>query len=355
MFKSGPNYNKLKTNLRLTINRLKLLEKKKTELALKARKEIADYISAGKEDRARIRVEHIIREDYLVEAMELLEMYCDLLLARFGLIHTQKEIDPGLEEAIASLIWATPRLQADIMELKAIADEFAAKYGKEFAQACRSNALSNVSEKVMHKLSVQAPPKTLVERYMVEIAKSYNVPFEPDASVMAQDEIMMAENLLIDFDADKKGGGGGGPSGGMGVMQPAAQQAPYPTGGMSYPPPTQAPPPLPNFPPAGAAIYHEPSGFHEKPPQPPNFNDLYDKPGAPQNNVYDNPGIAQPPPPMGFKSAPPPKMDDTFPDLPTVPTSSLPDTRTIGENSAGGNDVDFDDLTRRFEALKKKK
>ena len=74
----------------MTINRLKLLEKKKTEIALKSRKEIADYISAGKEDRARIRVEHIIREDYLVEAMELLEMYCDLLLARFGLIQTQK-------------------------------------------------------------------------------------------------------------------------------------------------------------------------------------------------------------------------------------------------------------------------
>ena len=90
MFSSGPNYNKLKTNLRLTINRLKLLEKKKTEIAAKSRKEIADYISAGKDDRARIRVEHIIREDYLVEAMELLEMYCDLLLARFGLIQTQK-------------------------------------------------------------------------------------------------------------------------------------------------------------------------------------------------------------------------------------------------------------------------
>lgn len=90
MFKSGPNYTKLKTNLRLVINRLKLLEKKKTEIALKSRKEIADYITAGKEDRARIRVEHIIREDYLVEAMELLEMYCDLLLARFGLIQTQK-------------------------------------------------------------------------------------------------------------------------------------------------------------------------------------------------------------------------------------------------------------------------
>jgi vacuolar protein sorting-associated protein IST1 len=60
MFSSGPNYSKLKTNLRLAVNRLKLLEKKKTELALKARKEIADYIGDGKAERARIRVEHII-------------------------------------------------------------------------------------------------------------------------------------------------------------------------------------------------------------------------------------------------------------------------------------------------------
>ena len=90
MFSSGPNYPKLKTNLRLAVSRLKLLEKKKTELALKARKEIADYISDNKIERAKIRVEHIIREDYIVEAMELVEMYCDLLLARFGLLQQMK-------------------------------------------------------------------------------------------------------------------------------------------------------------------------------------------------------------------------------------------------------------------------
>ena len=62
-----------------------MLEKKKTELALKQRKEIADYIQGGKTERAKIRVEHIIREDYLVEAMEVVEMYCDLLLARYDI------------------------------------------------------------------------------------------------------------------------------------------------------------------------------------------------------------------------------------------------------------------------------
>ena len=38
---------------------------------MKSRKEIADYISINKVDRARIRVEHIIREDNYVEAMEM--------------------------------------------------------------------------------------------------------------------------------------------------------------------------------------------------------------------------------------------------------------------------------------------
>ena len=37
---------------------------------------------------------------------------------------------------------------------------------------------------LMHKLSVEAPPKILVERYLIEIAKNYNVPYEPDSVVM---------------------------------------------------------------------------------------------------------------------------------------------------------------------------
>ncbi|CAG2111963.1 unnamed protein product, partial [Medioppia subpectinata] len=63
MVSTGVNYTKLKTNLRLSINRLKLLEKKKTELAQKSRKEIGEYIVSSKYERAKIRVEHIIRED----------------------------------------------------------------------------------------------------------------------------------------------------------------------------------------------------------------------------------------------------------------------------------------------------
>ena len=42
------NHTKLKTNLKLAIQRLKLLEKKKSENARKSTKEIADYIQISK-------------------------------------------------------------------------------------------------------------------------------------------------------------------------------------------------------------------------------------------------------------------------------------------------------------------
>ncbi|GAB1611237.1 IST1 homolog [Argonauta hians] len=347
MFRSGPNYSKLSTNLRLTVNRLKLLEKKKAELAQKARREIADYISNGKEDRARIRVEHIIREDYLVEAMELIEMYCDLLLARFGLIQTQKELDPGLEEAIASLIWVTPRLQSDVQEFKQISEQFAAKYGKEYAQACRTNTLNNVSEKVMHKLSVQAPPKILVERYMIEIAKTYSVPFVPDASVMSQYEGGSCVDNLIDFDLsssdnDKNfrnmpgdgcgGGGGGGGFGGCGGGGSGGGGGGG--GGGSMIPPVQSCGSPFNYPAAPSTPNPQNSGI----------------PTKPSENQY-------PPAPVGFVIKQPDqgKQVDVFPDLPAVPSNTLPDLGHQASVQDTGEDVDFDDLTRRFEELKKKK
>lgn len=57
-------------------------------------------------------------EDYLVEAMEIVEMFCDLLLARFGLLTQMKELDSGIAEQVSSLIWVAPRLQADVEELR---------------------------------------------------------------------------------------------------------------------------------------------------------------------------------------------------------------------------------------------
>ena len=101
-----------------------------------------------------------------------------------------KELDDGLAESISSLIWVTPRLQADVQELKIVSDQLALKYGRPYAQACLSNEVGSVSERLMHKMSVQAPPKVTVEKYLIEIAKYYNVEYQPDTQVWSLNSIL---------------------------------------------------------------------------------------------------------------------------------------------------------------------
>ncbi|XP_019935740.1 IST1 homolog isoform X1 [Paralichthys olivaceus] len=344
MLGGGFKAERLRVNLRLVINRLKLLEKKKTELAQKARKEIADYLSSGKDERARIRVEHIIREDYLVEAMEILELYCDLLLARFGLIQSMKELDPGLQEAVSTLIWAAPRLQAEVSELKIVSEQLCAKYSKEYGKLCRTNQIGTVNDRLMHKLSVEAPPKILVERYLIEIAKNYNVPYEPDA--MVRPEVAPGEEAdLIDVDNDKKFGGGGG--GGGDFFVPPAGAMP-----MAMPMPMPMPTAFNYPPPKGAEPFNAPIGTYDnfkhqmgggQPPQLPNFPPTYE-------SIDDLASV----PFQAVGPGPSSKLFDNnaLPELPSVP-DTLP-TSSFGGNTTNSDDIDFDDLTRRFEDLKKK-
>jgi len=47
-------------------------------------------------------------------------------------------------------------------------------------------------------MSVQSPSKLLVEKYLIEIAKNYNVDYEPDPQVMAEAQ----DAMLIDIGAN---------------------------------------------------------------------------------------------------------------------------------------------------------
>ncbi|KIH65608.1 hypothetical protein ANCDUO_04065 [Ancylostoma duodenale] len=217
--------------------------------------------SANKADRARIRVEHIIREDYLVEAFEILEMYCDLLLARFGLIEQMKTLDDGIAEAVISIMWAAPRLATDIAEFKTISDQLTIKYGKPFAEAARANQLE------------------FLPRYMIEIAASAGVPFTPDPDVMRDDEVAQAEKMLIDF----KQAGTTGPSDGPPAIPPGAPPAAPPNDvrmgvnyGWNLPP---GPPPPGHFPPPSV------------PPPPPGPGDDF---GGNGGHIYEVPSVAPP-------------------------------------------------------------
>jgi len=67
-----------------------MLKSKKDALNKQAKLEIANLLRAGKDELARIKSESLAREDYHIEALEILETFCELLLARIPQIQAQR-------------------------------------------------------------------------------------------------------------------------------------------------------------------------------------------------------------------------------------------------------------------------
>ncbi|KAL7308024.1 Vacuolar protein sorting-associated protein ist1 [Mucor circinelloides] len=201
------NPTRLKVQLKLSINRLKMLQAKKTSLNQQNRREIGTLLEKGKEESARVRVEHIIRDDLLIEAMENLELYCDLLLARFGLLESYKTCEPSIFEAVNTIIWAAPRV-GEVKELGLVRDQLASKYGKEFMMQALENEDERVNPRIVMKLQVNAPDSYLVERYLEEIARTYDIKWRSNL-IEHEEEYDNDQQDELDSDGGDGGGGGG--------------------------------------------------------------------------------------------------------------------------------------------------
>lgn len=149
-----------------------MVQKRDEALSKTQRRAMAQLLEVGKIDSARIRVENIIRSDINTELHEILELYCELLLARAGLLEAPV-CDPGMEEAVKSVIYAAPK--TEIKELHTVRALLAEKYGKQFVLDAMENTGGKVNEQVVKKLSVTPPRDELVQGYLEEIAKAYGV------------------------------------------------------------------------------------------------------------------------------------------------------------------------------------
>lgn len=77
---------RLISTLRLLIPRLRLLQKKDNASSVVQRRELSQLLAEGRDASARIRVENVITTDIAVEVMEMVELYCELLLARANVL-----------------------------------------------------------------------------------------------------------------------------------------------------------------------------------------------------------------------------------------------------------------------------
>jgi len=188
---------KCKTLLKLTIPRIKLLRNRRELQLRQMRRDIAKLLEAGQEATARIRVEHIIREENMMAAQEILELFCELIAVRLPIIEAQKECPIDLKEAISSICFAAPRC-ADLPELMQVQMMFATKYGKEFvAAASELMPDCGVNRQIIELLSIRPPPVDAKLKLLKEIAEEHEVDWDP--SVTETEFLKPHEDLLVNI------------------------------------------------------------------------------------------------------------------------------------------------------------
>lgn len=142
------------------------------------RRDIASLLQSGQDSTARIRIEHVIREENILAANELIELFCELIVARLTIITKQRECPADLKEGIASVIFAAPRC-SEIPELAALRDVFQNKYGADFVSAAtdlRPNC--GVNRMLIDKLSVRTPTGEVKLKVMKEIAQEHKIDWD---------------------------------------------------------------------------------------------------------------------------------------------------------------------------------
>ncbi|KAL2533188.1 Spindle pole body protein [Abeliophyllum distichum] len=181
MLSKSFNPAKCKTSLKLAASRLKLLRNKKEVQVKQMKRELAQLLESGNIQTARIRVEHVIREEKMMAAFDLIAIYCELTVARMPIIESQKNCPIDLKEAITSLVFASPRC-GDVPELLDVRKHFTAKYGKDFTTAAiELRPDCGVSRMLVEKLSAMAPDGQTKIKILSAIAEEHNVKWDPNS------------------------------------------------------------------------------------------------------------------------------------------------------------------------------
>ncbi|GAV78571.1 Ist1 domain-containing protein [Cephalotus follicularis] len=195
LFRRRFNSSKCKTAAKMTVARIKLLRNKREVVVKQMRRDIALLLQSGQDATARIRVEHVIREQNVLAANELIELFCELIVSRLSIIAKQRQCPADLREGIASLIFAAPRC-SEIPELVSIRDVFEKKYGKDFVSAATDLRPScGVNRMLIDKLSVRTPTGEVKLKVMKEIAKEYRIDWDTTES---EKELLKPPEELIE-------------------------------------------------------------------------------------------------------------------------------------------------------------
>lgn len=167
----------------MCIQRLRYAQEKQQALAKQDRREVAQLLADGKEQKAHYRVESLINDDIHIELLEILELYCELLHARVMILSSienetaliSEHMDDGINEAVRSIVFATLH-SPEVKELAQMRDLLTLKFGPDFVKVILDDHVG-VPDKVVKKCSPNLPKEDLVTLYLKEIARTYRVSY----------------------------------------------------------------------------------------------------------------------------------------------------------------------------------
>ncbi|KAL8269807.1 hypothetical protein Esti_006286 [Eimeria stiedai] len=137
------------------------------------RREIAALLQEGREEGARLKAEHLLREARTERAMEILTTLCELLISRMTYLATEKTCPPDLLSPLHSLLYCEPRL--NVVELATVRRQLALKFGEAFVQEGLRNAKHQVHFKLVHALSLAPPLEIDVQHLLLSVAQQFSV------------------------------------------------------------------------------------------------------------------------------------------------------------------------------------
>ncbi|KAJ4842988.1 hypothetical protein Tsubulata_046708, partial [Turnera subulata] len=204
---------KFKTLAKLAISRIAILKNQRQILCSHAKSDVIQLLNLGHQERALLRVEHVIKDQDMVDALAMMEDYCHFLIGRVVLLKAARECPEELKEAISGLIFASSRC-GEFPELQEIRGLIRSRFGKEFCDRAielRNNC--HVNPKIIQKLSARQPSLERRLKVLEDTATSngitlYLVEDDPerlDVSQKQQEE--SKESAMVELgDADPRGG-----------------------------------------------------------------------------------------------------------------------------------------------------
>jgi len=226
-----------------------------------------------------------------------------------------------------------PSARTEVRELHIIREAFMSKYGRDWAIKVSSNEGGDtISQRVLSKINTATPSKDLVDLYLFEIAKAYGLHWRPEG---------MLDDLGDDNDSD----------GNVAEPDTAAQEQRLMEADLAGPSSSEA---------GGSGTNNGNGGGLNLPSAPSDAPRLSNVKNSTTSVPILPPGSSQP---KGNDTLPtPPPIDPVTAAKTVIIRSNLgasPDkdaaaTPTVSQQGPPAKGSSFDDLAKRFEALKRK-